>query len=275
MDPFGVRKIHPTKAGGREWYLPENAEASDGEWGGASAVTPTNERGVWHVSGSPRIAVSSPAGKPWWRNVELTAYYRLRAVLPNADLTPGFQLYARGERHTTNQVAGASLNGSRPAPAGTPTWPGYPFSGMINGHCLGSSYKGYMDISGGMDFKKEISHTAGYTGARDTKMPFGGRVPTDQWVGFKVVIRNFANDRSVYMESWLDRAADGNWQKINEVRDTGGWSGAANPDGCNGAPFNYANDEIITWAGPYVNWRFDFVSVDLKWLSAREIDPMP
>jgi hypothetical protein len=275
QDPFGVRKIYPTKSGGREWFLPANARQGDGEWGGANSVAATGEAGVWRVEGSPRIPVSSPVGKAWWRNVEMTGYYRYRSTLPNANLTPGFQMYARGERHTANQVAAASVNGGRQPPAGTATWPNYPFSGMINGHCLGSSYKGYMDINGSMDFKKEVSHTAGYTGSRDSKKPFGGTVPTNQWVGFKVIIRNFDGNRSVQMESWLDPRGDGNWQKINEVRDTGGWAGAANPDGCGAAPFNYQNDQIITWAGPHVNWRFDFVSADIKWLSARELDPLP
>ena len=275
MDPFGVRKIYPTRNGGREWFMPENATQGDGEWGGANQVTATGERGVFRVNGSPRIAVASPAGKAWWRNVEMTGYYRYRSTLPNADLTPGFQLYARGERHTANMVNGATVNGGRQPPSGTPTWPGYPYSGMINGHCLGSSYKGYMDIGGSMDFKKEVSHTAGYTGARDSKRPFGGPVPTDQWVGFKAVIRNFDGDRAVHMESWLDPKGDGTWQKINDVRDNGGWAGGANPDGCGAAPFNYKNDQIITWAGPHVNWRFDFVNVDVKWFSAREVDPLP
>jgi hypothetical protein len=275
MDPFGVRKIYGTKNGGREWYMPANATQSDGEWGGGNSVTATGESGVFRVSGSPRIPVSSPAGRAWWRNVEMTGYYRYRSTLPNASLTPGFQMYARGERHTANMVNGATVNGGRQPPPGTPTWPGYPYSGMINGHCLGSSYKGYMDINGSMDFKKEVSHTAGYTGSRDSKKPFGGEVPTNQWVGFKVVIRNYANNTAVQMESWLDPRGDGKWQKVNEVRDDGGWQGAANPDGCGGAPFNFKNDQIITWAGPHVNWRFDFVSADVKWFSTREIDPLP
>ena len=201
-----------------------NATQGDGEWGGANQVTATGEAGVFRVDGSPRIAVSSPAGKAWWRNVEMTGYYRYRNTQANADLTPGFQLYARGERHTANMVNGATVNGGRQPPPGTATWPNYPFSGMINGHCLGSSYKGYMDINGSMDFKKEVAHIGGYTGARDSKRPFGGQVPTNQWVGFKVVIRNFDANRAVAMESWLDPKGDGNWQKINDVKDrAAGW----------------------------------------------------
>jgi hypothetical protein len=275
QDPFGVRKIYPTVGGGREWFMPEDASRNDGEWSGANQVTRTDEAGVWRVQGSPRIAVTSPEGKAWFRNVEMTGYYRYRSTLPNASLTPGFQQYARGERHSANPVNATGVNQGRRPPPGTATWPGYPFTGAVNPHCLGSSYKGYMDINGAMDFKKEIAHVGGYTGARDSKRPFGGPVPTNQWVGFKVIIRNFDSNSSVQMESWLDPRGDGNWQKVNDVRDTGGWAGGANPDGCGGPPFNYRNDQIVNWAGPHVNWPFDFVSVDIKWLSAREVAPLP
>jgi hypothetical protein len=272
-DRFGVRKIYPTKAGGREWTLPATATQSDGEWISGSSVTATGEAGVFHINGSPRLAVASPVGKPWWRNVELSGYFRLRGSM-GGGIAPQYQFYARGERHTTSMVNGATINQSRPAPTGTPTWPGYPFAGMINGHCLGSSYKGYLYISGRMDFKKEISHTAGYTGARGGSQ-LGRAVPTNEWIGFKVMIRNFNNDQAAHMESWIDERATGEWRKVTEVRDTGGWAGGAGLDGCGGPPFNYQQDHLVTWAGPYVNFRFDNLSSDLKWLSAREIDPMP
>jgi hypothetical protein len=275
VDRFGVRKIYPTRAMGREWVLPENADRSDGEWQG-NAVTRTAEPGVFHVQGSPRIAVSSPAGKPWWRNVELTAYYRLIGVEPGDGPPAGWQLYARGERHITTEVAGASVNQSRPAPPGTIAWPGYPFSGMINGHCLGSSYKGYVNMDGSTQIKKEISHTAGYTGGRGRNPAFTGRTPMNQWFGFKTVIRNAGGDRSVKVEVWLDANADGNWRKTSETTDSGGWNGgSAALDGCTAAPFGYTVDQLVTWAGPYVNFRFDRLSSDLKWLSAREIEPLP
>jgi hypothetical protein len=274
LDPFGVRKIQPTKPGGREWYLPETAETSDGEWGGK--VSKTDEAGVFHVEGSPRLVTSSPTGKPWWQNVEITAYYRLHGTVTGSDIAPGWQLYARSERHSIDQLEPTSINLGRPAPAGTPAWPGYPFSEPINGHCLGSSYKAYLDVKGTMRFKKEIAHISGYTGARDTKTPFADGLPRNQWIGFKALIRNAGDGASVHMESWLDRNADGSWEKMSEVDDTGGWQGgSSNPDGCGAPPFNYADDQLVTWAGPFVSYRFDNLSSDLKWLSAREIDPLP
>ena len=174
--PSGA-EIYPSRATGREWYLPATAERGDGEWQGV--VTRTEDPAVFHVEGSPRIFVSSPPGKPWWRNVEITAYYRLVGVLPGDGPPAGWQLYARGERHITSQVDGSSVNQSRPAPAGTAAWPGYPFAGTINGHCLGSSYKGYVNMDGSTQIKKEIPHTGGYTGGRgEMRLSPAARPPT-------------------------------------------------------------------------------------------------
>jgi hypothetical protein len=77
------------------------------------------------------------------------------------------------------------------------------------------------------------------------------------------------------MESWIDERGDGNWRKVTEVRDTGGWAGGGAIDGCGASPFNFKQDQLVTWAGPYVNFRFDNLSTDFKWMSAREIDPLP
>jgi hypothetical protein len=52
-------------------------------------------------------------------------------------------------------------------------------------------------------------------------------------------------------------------------------NGGAGLDGCTAAPFSCHIDHKITWAGPYVNFRADSLSFDFRWLSAREIDPLP
>jgi hypothetical protein len=174
----------------------------------------------------------------------------------------------------TGKVGGSTINRGVRAPAGTAAWPGYPYSGTVTGPCLASSYKGYVDRDGEMHFKKENSHIAGYTGSRDKSKPFAGGVPLNEWFGFKVVVRNNRANTAVHMESWLDRNADSRWQKISEVTDSGGWTGGAGLNGCTAAPFRYRRDQVVTWAGPYVNFRFDSLSSDLRSLSAREIDPV-
>jgi hypothetical protein len=205
----------------------------------------------------------------------MTVYVRLVQVVTGTTIAPEWQLYARGERHVITTIDGATVNDGVMPPAGTAVWPGYPFSGMIDGHCVASAYKGYVLIDGRMWVKKEISHTSGYTGSRDLKQVFAGSIPAGHWLGFKTVIRNFNKDTAVHTETWLDQDATGSWVKINSVDDTGGWMGAANPDGCGAPPFNYANDQLVTWAGPHAYLRFDNLSSDFKAMSAREIDPLP
>ncbi len=40
-------------------------------------------------------------------------------------------------------------------------------------------------------------------------------------------------------------------------------------------PFQFAADELVTWAGPWILFRFDNIESDVKWLSVREIPPLP
>ncbi len=39
------------------------------------------------------------------------------------------------------------------------------------------------------------------------------------------------------------------------------------------APFRYAADQVMTWAGPWVTFRSDSVVMEFKWLSVREVGP--
>jgi hypothetical protein len=285
-DPFGVDRIYPTVAGGREWFLPANGDEPSPEWnpdgGSRGGLQRTGEPGVFKVRGSPRLPVKSPAGKAWFRNIEMTMYIRYVENLPpdeqaNPRDTFGWQFLARGERHTTDAtVDTATINDGVPPPAGTATSPGYPFAPgrTVNSHCLAASMHGYLEVDGRVRFKKEVSHTGGYTDARGTVQALPTGMPVGGWVGYKFVVRNMGGDRAVHMESWIDAAGDGTWQKASEADDTGGWAGGE-PDGCDAAPFGFAADQLITWAGPWILFRFDNIESDVKWLSVREIAPLP
>jgi hypothetical protein len=196
----------------------------------------------------------------------------------------GFQLIVRGEAHRTGTISGAKINGGTPPPAGTQAGPGYPFAAGAteNAHCLAASYHLNMNVDGRLVFKKEVSHTGGYTGGRATVKPFvgaggqgGAEMPLGAWVGYKLVVRN-APGGAVRFEAWLDARADGTWKQVAEASDTGGWNGGdAGLDGCGAAPFGYTQDQKITWAGPLVLFRFDNVEADVKHFSVREIAPLP
>lgn len=198
----------PTKTDG-EWRPPSSSEIGHGP-----------EPGSATISGSPRIDVISPAGKAWWRDVEMTAYLKYESVkTTDPSQAPHWTFYARGERHTSSTTVAdpKTINGGVLAPVGTATWPGYPFTGTtsIDARCLGSSIKGAIYPDGHGWWKKEISHTEGYTASRPP------------------------------------------------------------PNGVVAAPFSYATDQLVTWAGPNVTFRVDNLVYDFKWASAREIEPLP
>ena len=195
-DKFGVREVYPTLPGGREWFLPSDPTKTDGEWTppGSSEIAPGPELGSATISGSPRIDVVSPKGKAWWRNVEMTAYLKYESVkTTDPTQAPHWTFYARGERHTSSTTVAdpKTINGGVLAPPGTATWPGYPFTGMtsIDARCLGSSIKGAIFTDGHGWWKKEVSHTEGYTASRPppdglviAPGPLDGSKPP--WFGF-------------------------------------------------------------------------------------------
>jgi hypothetical protein len=89
----------------------------------------------------------------------------------------------------------------------------------------------------------------------------------NKWIGFKTVIFNTVIDGkiAVKMENWIDVLNDGNWKKIYGYTDSGGFG--QDGDRCGGSA-----DQIISWGGPIVTFRWDGTSnIDFKNLSVREI----
>lgn len=108
-DPTAVRRIYPTVAGGREWHLPDDADLNvDPEFhleDGTISVVQSGSPTVYHTDGEApnaqiRMEVSSPFGKAWWRNVEMTGYYRWLAQVGSGQ-APHWEMEVRGERHTS------------------------------------------------------------------------------------------------------------------------------------------------------------------------------
>ena len=104
--------------------------------------------------------------------------------------------------------------------------------------------------------------------------------PKNTWIGYKFVVRSVYNNTAVKMETWEDLTDDkngGNWTKVNEYIDSGGWNATHfyqkdKPWPCPNMPKDY----VITHAMPYVYVRADNVSkIDYKKFSIREIDPLP
>ncbi len=292
----GPRRLYPTVAGGREWFLPDDADLNAG--GELAPDQPSNvtlaghgSPTVYHTEGvgpeaEIRLNVHSPPGRPWWRNVEMTAYYRVVGALGTAG-PPHTELVARGAFHTSQSIAKASVNDGVPPPAGTATWPWWDAiaaAATLNGSAIGTSYHGNLYYPPGAGssshwaaMEKEISHAQGYCGPRALVTGASLLPPAGHWFGEKLVVRNSADGSRVKLELWLDPAADDGWVKVAEYTDENGvgndWSAAA-IDGTDAAPYLIARNQLLTWAGPYAGFRADNASLDFKQLSVREIAPL-
>jgi hypothetical protein len=279
-DRFGVRMLYPTTSNGREWYLPDNATSSSNEWNVERTLVTQVEPGVFHTlgdNGEVRLSVGSPAGHSWWRNVEMTGYFRYTAAHDSAGQERHWELLARGERHASGNFRPTSINAGIAAPSGTRTWPGYPFSAnSLTAACLGTAYHGNFYTNGHGLFEKEISHTNGYSSQRAESAAPRFQDPMQRWFGLKFVVRDAEDAKRVQLELWLDANADGNWSRLTQTEDAAGkWAANdASLDGCSDAPFFYQRSQLLDWAGPWVIFRSDSMAIDFRWLSVREIDAL-
>jgi hypothetical protein len=279
FDRFGVLEIYPTTSGGREWTLPDTAAQFDWQWDPETNNVTQLSTGVYHTkggSGQIRLNIRSPQGVAWWRNVEMTGYYRETGTVSGSSELPHWELFARGERHNNDAATGSDVNGGNSAPDGTATWPGYPFgaSSRVVAACLGTAYHGNIYTDGRVHFEKEISHTEGYSNnQRSESYVSGFQDPKNRWFGYKFVVYN-TSAGAVHLELWLDSQGDGTWTQVAITDDTGGWkAGDSYMNGCGKSPYGYQVDQIMDWAGPWVTFRADSIAIDFKWLSVREIQP--
>ena len=296
VDPFGIKKLYPTTEGGREWYLPDDTDLNHD-----SVFVPTTKDisiiqsgrpTVYHTQGNNgsegevRLNIHSPAGAAWWRNVEMTGYFRWTILTGGTTQWPHWELFARGERHSSSSVTKGSVNDGIAPPAGTVTWPwwgAFNISDTLNPAALGTAYHGNVYVNHGPDsayglFEKEISHIQGYADQRGRVSAAGLPPQQNAWLGIKFVVRNDLFASKVLLELWIDSEANGNWTKISSYTDQNGigndWAATA-MNGTDQTPYDIAFNQLLTWAGPWVCFRSDEIGMVFKELSVREIDPTP
>ena len=255
-DQFGIIKLYPTKNNGEEWYMNMNNPLGDGRFNPQNTIT-MNPDGSWKIKSTqvrmnvytstgynsvniPTLDHSAIASKGYmlgandWRNFEMTKYVKVNTSPSDDNFAP----YGRGGRHT----------GSGP-PEG----------------CEGSSTKGDVFFSGKVRFAKEQWHVSYVF----TSLKTATTSIEDKWVGIKFIVYNFVENNKIVVktELWLDTNNSGNFVKVDENVDRGGW-GTEGVE-CGGAP-----DQIISWGGPITTFRWDTATdVDFKNLSVREIVP--
>jgi hypothetical protein len=96
-----------------------------------------------------------------------------------------------------------------------------------------------------------------------------------KWMGWKVIMYNIkVNDTTaVKMESYLDIDNNGNWSKVTDLVDSGGWYARTSNEVFYNANCGKPKDYIVTNSGLIATFRADNMVLDFKNLSIREIKP--
>jgi hypothetical protein len=93
-------------------------------------------------------------------------------------------------------------------------------------------------------------------------------VPQNEWIGMKFVCRNCDRDKHVQLQLLVDLQERNDWKLVTELTDKGGWEGKE--AGC-----DRPKDFILAGAYPAVYFRTDYVPIEVKKFSVREIEPLP
>ena len=264
-DKFGIIEIYPTKENGREWYLnmsnpyddsllsitfePNITRQTDGSW----RISETNSS---FSNPQIRINVDTPQGKEPWRDVEMTGYIKIISI--NSSSTTDSNRSASPRESEIQDIAWYARGGKRNEEV----------------PCEGTAYFGGLHPDGTVSWKKSIWWTGGYTEDR-LKQKVLSEEMIGKWIGWKVIMYNveIGNLTSVKMESYLDFDNTGNWSKVTELLDSGGWHARTSNEEFYAAQCGKPKDYIVTNSGPIATFRSDNMVLDFKDFSIREIQP--
>lgn len=253
-DIFGVRKIYPTQTGtnNHEWFL--NSDGSNLE--GEDARKGSDSEGTYFTINSDQVRAGAYTRLGYhsgdletnhgkidlnnggsghmqegggWRDIEMTGYFY--GTQSSGDTE--YVMYARGGKHGDND-------------------------------CEGSAYKAAVDYTDGRCRVRKEQYHVKYVD-QDWRQGHGGSV-RNKWTGMKFIMANRGGEPniSVYMEIWIDKGNNNNWERVYTYTDKGGW-------GSSGGHCDGDRDQILTWSGPIATFRWDVDGIRFKNLSVREI----
>jgi hypothetical protein len=243
-DPFGIKKIYPTKPGGREWFM--NMSNPENDPHVTFTFNPTlikQNDSSWKLDKNEkvRINVDTPQNLPEWKNVEITGYVKIDSLINSTErnVIRDIDWVSRTDRHSESLP------------------------------CYGLALHGGIYSDGSVAWKKEIWFTGGYT--KEKSIPKITEPIIGRWIGWKVVVYNTNNDSAVKMESYLDNSSSNYWIKVFEMTDDGKWFANSSDDVFYSANCGRSKDHIVLNSGPIITFRADNVALNFKDFSIREI----
>ena len=279
-DKFGIAMIYPTKENSKEWYLNMNNPYND------SLLTITFDPNITkQVDGSLRISntnsdysnpqirinVDTPSGIEPWRDVEMTGYIKIISINPSTSNVTN----SINSTKNDSAVVGEHLQSpSVESEIEDIAW--YARGGKRNDEvpCEGTAYFGGLHPDGTVSWKKSIWWTGGYTDDRMHRTVLNEEM-IGKWIGWKVVMYNIEvnGTAAVKMESYIDIDNDGNWTKVTDLIDSGGWYARTSDAEFYSAHCGKPKDYAVINSGSIATFRADNMVLDFKDLSVREIQP--
>lgn len=281
-DKFGITEIYPTKPNGREWYLNMNNPLNESLFSITFEPNLTRQiDGSWRISetnssySNPQIRmnVDIPDALEPWRDVEMTGYIKIVSINPSLSNVTN----STNDTRNSSILAAESLRPSLSTDESEIediAW--YARGGKRNDEvpCEGTAYFGGLHPDGTVSWKKSIWWTGGYTEDRINQKVLNEEM-IGKWIGWKVIMYNveIGNTTAVKMESYLDIHNNGNWSKVTDLIDSGGWYARTSDEEFYSAQCGKPKDYIVTNSGPIATFRADNMVLDFKDLSIREIQP--
>jgi hypothetical protein len=263
-DVFGITMRYPTAPGGKTWNSSHWADGKPRYITGRDPGDPTglsesrSDQAKLYVDGNgvleflgegksaePRLHLNGMPGTSF-KNVEITFYY--------------------SKENDADVDWGGMVVGARSGPDGHSEPAKF---------CDAHTYYGRIRNDGRWDFEKELKHPASSPRGGGADIWSGAKhLPANTWIGMKYVVYNVAvNGKSdVKLELYRDTsggANGGDWRKLGEIVDSGGWAPPQSPPPCSDEPPDYVQTE----GGVIVLRNTGSIKDSYKWMSVREIVP--
>src|SRR5919112_2773153 len=250
-DIFGIKKIYPTKQGGREWFMnmtnPKNDPNIDFTYD-PHLIKQNDSSWKLDKNNKIRINVGTASNLPPWKNIEITGYVKVDSFINSTD-----------DINSTNKNVITDID-----------WVSRTSIHNENLPCAGLSLHGGIYPDGTVAWKKEIWFTGGYT--KEKSIPKITEPILNKWIGWKVIVHNINNDSAVKMESFLDSSNSNYWIKVFDITDDGGWFANSSDKVFYSANCGRSKDYVVLNSGPIVTFRADNIVLNFKDFSIREIE---